>query len=375
MSRTSRHTTAAALVSLVVAVLGTAFAAPATAVTTSTAGAALAADHGASRSITAAENARALGYWTPERMRASQTAEPGLRSGTDAPAAQVERGAPLQVRPGTPTAAATAAAGSLAPTPATTDGKAAATGTTTSATTAATTGSSEGFWQASNTANPNAQIGRLFYQSWDPVTRTWKNYNCSGTVVNSENKSVVWTAGHCVFETYTNTWNRNYTFCPGYRNGSCPFGAWTAATQHTTTQWQSSVCAPGVRCLPAEFAYDFGALKMNRYNGYRIADWVGAHGIQFNGATYQYRYAFGYPLNKANGQYLYHCSGANTVANGNLQIACTAGGGASGGPWLSQVNNAWLGVVHSVNSHGGSTWMGGPYQGAVAQNLYASVRY
>ena len=193
--------------------------------------------------------------------------------------------------------------------------------------------------------------------------------------MSSENKSVVWTAGHCVFQTHTNTWNRNYTFCPGYRNGVCPFGQWTPSTQHTTSQWQGSVCTADGRCSPQEFLYDLGALKMNAINGTRIANWVGSHGIQFNGATYQHRYAFGYPLNKSNGEYMYYCAGNNSYVSGNLRIACTAGGGASGGPWLSQINSSWLGVVHSVNSHGGSTYMGGPYQGTVAQQLFTSVRY
>ncbi len=330
---------------------------------------------GASRRVDAQENNRAAKFWTPERMKNSQTPSLKIRGNGTPQAAPADQGSPVHVAPANP------AAGAKNTAPDATTGAADAStvqALSTSGTVAATstTSTTEGYWQGSNTANPNAQIGRLFYQQWDAASATWKNYNCSGTVVTSENKSVVWTAGHCVYQTYSNVWNRNYVFCPGYRNGTCPYGRWTPYSQSTTTQWQNSTCTIDNRCSQAEFQYDLGALKMNAINGYRIANWVGSHGIQFNGAIYQYRYLFGYPLNKTSGQYLYYCAGNNTYAYGNLRMApCTAGGGASGGPWLSQINSSWLGVVHSVNSHGDDTYMGGPYQGTVAQNLYGRVRY
>lgn len=304
------------------------------------------------------ENADAIAYWTPERMKNSRVSMPAAR-GSKSPTAAVDRGEMTSLGSSKPTASATAAQATV------------------SALATSTTSTSEGYWQASNTANPNRQIGRLFYQQWDAVSATWKNYNCSGTVVSAENKSVVWTAGHCVFQTYSNVWNRNYVFCPGYRAGSCALGKWTPYSQSTTSQWQNSVCNATGSCTVAEFQYDFGALRMNAISGYRIADWVGSHGIQFNGPTYQYRYLFGYPLNKSAGEYLYYCYGStNSYVGGVLRVApCTAGGGASGGPWLSEINSSWLGRVTSVNSHGDNTYMGGPYQGNVSLSLFNTVRY
>jgi V8-like Glu-specific endopeptidase len=314
------------------------------------------------------ENERALHYWTPERMKDSRPAAPGLTGEAGPPAVASDRGRPVGLPPGKPDASRGTPAAETAP--------ATSSSSTTTTTATSTSSTTEGYWQGSNTANPNAQIGRLFYQQWDAVSATWKNYNCSGSVVNSENRSVVWTAGHCVYQTYSNVWNRNYVFCPGYRAGSCAFGKWTPYSQHTTTQWQNAVCSPTTRCTNAEFQYDLGALKMNAINGTKIGNWVGYHGISFNGATYQSRYAFGYPLNKHSGEYLYYCAGTNSVSGVNLRLApCTAGGGASGGPWLSQISSSWLGVVHSVNSHGDDTFMNGPYQGNVALNLFSSVRY
>ena len=246
-------------------------------------------------------------------------------------------------------------------------------GTGTASPTAVT---SEGYWNYSNTANPAAQIGRLFFKVYNPSTQAWYDSWCSATVVNSENKSLVWTAGHCVYDTYWNRWNNYYTFCPGYRNGSCPLGQWKAALQNTTAEWKNARCQSDGRCSPTEFWYDLGVLKMKPLNNALIANRIGSHGIAFSGATVQTRYLFGYPKNKSNGQALYYCYGSNTVnASSNLTMApCSAGGGASGGPWLSQINGSWLGMVHSVNSHGGEGDMNGPYQGTVAANLYNGMR-
>ena len=178
----------------------------------------------------------------------------------------------------------------------------------------------EGYVQGSSTNAPARQIGRLFFQIWNPVTAQFRNSWCTATVVSAENRSVVWTAGHCVYETYSNRWNRNYTFCPGYRNGGCPLGRWTPYRQATTAQWQNARCDPYGRCYESEFRYDLGVLKMNTLNGYRIQGWIGSQGIAFNGAGTQYRNAYGYPKNKSNGEYLYVCRGTNGWLENNLWI-------------------------------------------------------
>ena len=322
----------------------------------------------AHRPVDPGENETALRHWTEERMKNAQPASLRVVGQGNSPAEPPDRGRPFDVPPAPPTPPA---AGKDKAGP---DAGPAPEAPSTSGTTAQESSTTEGYWQGSNTANPNRQIGRLFYQKWSGGA--WRDGWCSASVVNSENKSVVWTAGHCVYETYSNVWNRNYVFCPGYRNGSCPLGRWTPYSQRTTSQWQSAVCTADGRCNTNEFNYDLGALKMNTLNGYRIANYLGSHGVRFNSATYQYRYLFGYPGNKSSGQYLYYCAGNNTYIYGNLRLApCSAGGGASGGPWLSQVASSWLGYVDSVNSHGDGTYMAGPYQGAVAQSLYGGVRY
>ena len=336
----------------------------------------------ATAAVADADGKAALKHWTKERMaratsadqhvKADRSSKAGATRASDVNGREVvfsgskpEKGARAGSPDGSRSTGTTAALAS--------------TGTATSS--ASGSGNSEGYWSLPNTAAPSAQIGRLFFQEWNPSTRTWEDHWCSGTVVASEGKSLVWTAGHCVYNTYANTWNTGYTFCPGYRAGSCPLGKWTTVYQSTTTSWQNAVCDARGYCTESEFQQDFGALKMALNTGWTIQAWVGAQNISFNGATIQARYLFGYPKNMSNGEYLYECYGTNTLINFGgptynlLMNPCGAGGGASGGPWLSGFNSSWLGTVYSVNSHGGTGTMAAPYQGNVALQVYNQLRY
>ena len=191
----------------------------------------------------------------------------------------------------------------------------------------------------------------------------------------------MWTAGHCVYETYYNNWNRKFTFCPGYRNGTCPLGQWTAKQKGTTPQWQNATCVGPARCTESEWNHDLAALVINPLNGYTIQRWVGSHALRYN-IQIRDHYAFGYPADAPfDGLWLYACIATNTTyAPGpnavHLSIPCRATGGASGGPWLAGFNadnRAWL---DSVNSHfGGTNVMHGTFQGASAQTLYDTLRY
>src|SRR5207247_1246084 len=58
----------------------------------------------------------------------------------------------------------------------------------------------------------------------DPNHNPWV---CSGTVINTTNRSVVITAGHCVYNNETKTWMQNWSFYPGYKRGKHPrYGVW-----------------------------------------------------------------------------------------------------------------------------------------------------
>ncbi len=48
------------------------------------------------------------------------------------------------------------------------------------------------------------------------------DYICSGTALSSNNRSVVWTAGHCVFDDLGGGYATNFTFVPAYLDGAAP---------------------------------------------------------------------------------------------------------------------------------------------------------
>jgi hypothetical protein len=106
-------------------------------------------------------------YWTPERMRNARPAD-RILSGTFAPAAKRVKkpAAAVQVPP-------------------------------------------------PYTSFPIRTNGKVFF------TDDGLNYVCSGTALLSGNKSVVWTAGHCVHDGASN-FHTNWAFVPGYADGSSP---------------------------------------------------------------------------------------------------------------------------------------------------------
>ena len=78
-------------------------------------------------------------------------------------------------------------------------------------------------WPGGSSANPNRQVGKLYFDVDPSAARDWRH--CTATVINSENKSLLLTAGHCVFSPGTRQWNTDLWFYPGYENGK-NLGAW-----------------------------------------------------------------------------------------------------------------------------------------------------
>jgi V8-like Glu-specific endopeptidase len=212
------------------------------------------------------------------------------------------------------------------------------------------------------TEYPASTHGKVFF------TLNGSNFVCSGTALNSTNRSVVWTAGHCLNEG-PGAFATNFAFVPAYRDGARPFGTWTARTLMTTSAWANQ----------GDFSYDVGAAVMNTTGGSALTDVVGGRGIAFNYNRNQFYTSFGYPAAPPfNGQRIWICE-SPLIANDTsaspptMGIDCDMTGGSSGGGWI--VGNS----VYSVNSYGYLNQPGvmyGPYQDSVAQSLYnqASVR-
>jgi hypothetical protein len=247
---------------------------------------------------------------------------------------------------------------------------------------ASSPGTQNGPWPGAHNANPNRQTGLL--QFWDPRGRRWSN--CTATAINSENRSTVLTAGHCVYNPDPDGngrvdgngyWYTNFRFCPGFEQG-CKLGEWTYRDVATTNSWFFGTGAD----RSYDFRDDVAFLVMKPNASGNLVDVVGGQGIAFNQPVGQARYALGYPAAdrrwpeyRYDGRDLIYCGAvdrADPQISGTMWMPCTMTGGASGGPWITSPNANWLGYVNSVNSHKphGGEYMSGPYFDTTESSLF-----
>ena len=157
-------------------------------------------------------------------------------------------------------------------------------------------GANAPFWPLAYNANPNRQVGKLFF--YDPVGK--RNSWCSATAITSANKSTVVTAGHCVYNPDPDNnsiidgngkWMTNFQFCPGYEN-SCKLGTWTYRRASTTNNWFYGYS----NTKKYDFRDDVAVVLLNKdASGRFLTNAVGGQGMWFNGPTNVWRTAIGYP--------------------------------------------------------------------------------
>lgn len=236
-------------------------------------------------------------------------------------------------------------------------------------------------WPGAANANPNRQVGKLFFDTDPSPTKTTWGW-CTATAVNSENKSTIIAAGHCVYDFTNRRWYTQAWFAPGFENGRY-LGSWPVRYMSTTTNYYNY----------GTFADDMSAAAVSRTSsGLALVNSVGGHGIAFNQPVNRVRTSLGYPVTDsrwpgftASGNDMYYCQGTDSYYStgtfaGEMVLSCWMTGGASGGPWLTAVNANWLGTVGSVNSNKGGTgsawapYMFGPYFGSAELAVFRSVR-
>ncbi len=207
-------------------------------------------------------------------------------------------------------------------------------------------------------------------------TMDGKNYVCSAAVVASANADVVITAAHCV-KNGTGSWAINWTFVPGFTQGSRPYGTWTARRFFVARQWSHG----------ANDNDDVAFVTLNplhtRKRIVHIAHVVGGDAIRFGRPTAE-EYLFGYPTEPPyDGGALYYCSGRvmpdASHASPDSGLHCLLTAGSSGGPWLSGFDPATgMGTITSVSSFkystDPSTLYGAPL-GVVARALFNRAQH
>ncbi len=196
---------------------------------------------------------------------------------------------------------------------------------------------------------------------------------CSGTSVVSPNKSVVITAGHCVFDEGL-WWDRKWVFVPGYHHGERPFGTFTAHWLGTTPAWHNH----------ENENFDVGAAVVGRNErGQTLAAAVGADRLATGLSPDQTFDVYGYPVEHPfNGGTLQVCREAGFEGHDfaslfepgplDLAIGCDDSAGGSGGGWVIEGE-----VLNSVTTYGypsDPSTNFGPYFGRDVAGLYARAR-
>ncbi len=203
------------------------------------------------------------------------------------------------------------------------------------------------------------------------------DFHCSGTAITSDNRSVVWTAGHCLY--FQRQWARDVVFVPGYEKQAfgeqdamaetAPYGVWAAEELTVPPEWASN----------ENPLYDFGALRTApNPNGQFLGDVVAARGIAFNQHPTETVQSFGYPAlpsAKFDGDHLETCvsQGSGRIWDGMVAMGCDMEQGSSGGGWVIREEF----VTSNVSGGNMRVWPNmafGPYLGDAAKTLYDAIR-
>lgn len=204
-----------------------------------------------------------------------------------------------------------------------------------------------------STSRPNVIIGKIFYRD-----HAGQNHACSGSVITSETRSAVWTAGHCVHPgdgSGADGFYDEILFIPGYKglagdDYQAPWGKWAAHTKIAPEGWTEDEDYRDS---------DLAAVTVTPPKGYgKIENEIGALGYEFGeGPDYDDVIDYGYPHRgyqrpDLNGKHMMFCTGNAEDAfdwfplDDRLKVDCDMGEGSSGGPVFTP---SWQ--IVGANSH------------------------
>lgn len=195
----------------------------------------------------------------------------------------------------------------------------------------------------------NAPTGRYFFRNPDGEMK-W----CTASVVNTPSKRIAITAGHCVHTGKDGDWMRRGIFFPAYRDGVKPFGGYAIRYFYTFKDW-TDFGGPELNPRTSiNFQRDIGVLvlTLGGRTHKRVQDVTGAHGLKYNMEDNEWMAdVFGYPGNISSGRVRQRCTRGTFAGHHlRLEVLCNFKGGASGGPWIYDINSAGLGYIRGVTS-------------------------
>jgi len=212
-----------------------------------------------------------------------------------------------------------------------------------------TAGATLGSARSAAQASPQPRsTGKLFFREGST------DYVCSAAAVNTPERDLVVTAGHCV-----NTGGRrgllggcragayysDFLFVPAYDHAAAPYGTWVGIAAITQSAWIHQCDA---------VARDQAMIRVGPRGGQRLVDVVGGNALAWNYPVREEGVrVVGWPAEPPyDGQTRQECVGPTTVLpeTGDAQISCPLTGGASGGPWYLRMASADTGFIFAVTS-------------------------
>ena len=183
---------------------------------------------------------------------------------------------------------------------------------------------------ATNTSFPYRASGKLFF------TRGASTFTCSASLIK---RGVVVTAAHCVAD-FGGELHTGFSFVPGYRSGSAPYGVWAAKRVFVLTSYLNgtdSCTVDGVVCQN-DIAVLFLKPQAGAYPG-TSTGWYGyaGDGYGFTAGGLTQITQTGYPGCLNNGKVMQRNDSAgfkDSTSSDNTVIGSLMCGGSSGGPWL-----------------------------------------
>ena len=179
-------------------------------------------------------------------------------------------------------------------------------------------------------APPYNMVGRIFARQGNV------NYWCSGVALNSPDRRLVLTAGHCLWLLGRHgepSGPRDLVFVPAYENGYAPYGVFVMEKEFILRPWRQNF-NPN---------YDMGAISVfPNDQDQNVADAVGGGAnLAVDQPRNQSFKILGYP--GTNPQRMWECNGTFAGASpmsrywsgpSQTKATCFLARGASGGPWF-----------------------------------------
>ncbi|GAB3960890.1 trypsin-like peptidase domain-containing protein [Actinoallomurus acanthiterrae] len=175
-------------------------------------------------------------------------------------------------------------------------------------------------------SHANKVVGAVFYHNGSG------DHYCTGSVIHTEGRNAVLTAGHCLYDVHKHRYFSNIAFVPGYNTSRPrPYGTWPVRRMYLDGRWTGH----------GDPDLDFGFVSVGTVGGRHIENVVGANKFRATQGFHKWVTVIGYPQKK-----YYHADRPIQCSNWTFKHSTFQQGfdcngyydGTSGSPWIINYN-------------------------------------